>query len=96
MRTLVKISIPVAAGNDAVKNGTLPKVFAESTERLKPEAAYFMTENSQRTALFFIDFKDVADMPMVAEPFFQGLNAAVTFTPVMNADDLRKGLGTTS
>ena len=93
MRTLVKIAIPVQAGNDAIKNGSLPKILGEQLEKLKPEAAYFYTENGQRTALLVIDFKNVADMPMIAEPFFMGFNAAVTMSPVMNADDLKVGLG---
>ena len=33
-----------------------------------------------------------AQIPAIAEPFFQMLNATVEFIPVMNADDLRSGL----
>ncbi|MDH4986182.1 hypothetical protein QEZ47_11670 [Aminobacter anthyllidis] len=33
-----------------------------------------------------------SDMPMVAERFFFGFNANVDMIPVMNAEDLRKGL----
>jgi len=32
------------------------------------------------------------DIPSVAEPFFFDLGADIEATPVMNADDLRKGL----
>ncbi len=39
------------------------------------------------------DLKDSSDLPRIAEPFFMGLNATVEFTPVMNADDLKAGLG---
>ena len=92
MRTLVKISIPVEGGNDAVKNGSMAKILAESMEKVKPEAAYFYTDEGKRTVLLVIDFKNVADMPMIAEPFFQGFNAAVSFSPVMNQDDLKLGL----
>jgi hypothetical protein len=38
------------------------------------------------------DMKDASSIPVVAEPFFMGLNADVQFTPVMNADDLKAGL----
>ena len=92
MRTMVTISMPVEKGNAAVKDGSLPKLMAETLERLKPEAAYFRAEGGLRTAILVIDLKDVSDIPGIAEPFFQGLNAAVDFAPVMNADDLQKGL----
>ena len=92
MRTMVKISIPAERGNAAVKDGSLPKIMAEALERLKPEAAYFMAEGGLRTAMLVLDLKDVSDIPGIAEPFFQGLNAGVNFAPVMNADDLKKGL----
>ena len=92
MRTLMKITIPVGAGNDSIKAGTLPKILSQALEELKPEAAYFFTENGLRTAMMVIDLKDTADIPAIAERFFMGFSAAVSFTPVMNADDLKKGL----
>jgi hypothetical protein len=36
--------------------------------------------------------KEPAQMPSIAEPFFQELGANVTFTPAMNADDVMRGL----
>ena len=92
MRMMMKITIPVKAGNAAIKDGSLPKIMGETLERLKPEAAYFLSENGLRTAIMIIDMKDPADIPSLAEPFFMGLNAGVVFLPVMNADDLKKGL----
>ena len=38
------------------------------------------------------DLADAAEIPSVAEPFFTALNADVSLIPVMNADDLQKGL----
>jgi hypothetical protein len=35
---------------------------------------------------------DASDIPRIAEPLFAGLNAKVQLLPVMNADDLKKGL----
>ena len=92
MRTLLKITIPVEGGNAAIQNGSLGKTMAEALERLKPEAAYFLADNGLRTSLLVIDLKDPSDIPGIAEPFFHAFNAAVTFTPVMNADDLKSGL----
>jgi hypothetical protein len=92
MRTLLKVTIPVEAGNKGVQDGTIQKVMAETMERLRPESAYFFTENGMRAAIFVFDLKDSSDIPSIAEPFFSGVNASVQFTPVMNADDLKKGL----
>ena len=49
-------------------------------------------ENGRRTALYFFDMKDEAQIPVVAEPFFHGVNADITLIPVMNADDVGKGI----
>ena len=36
---------------------------------------------------------DSSDMVAFGEPFFMGLDANVEVVPVMNGDDLQKGLG---
>jgi hypothetical protein len=92
MRTMLKITIPVEAGNNSIKDGSLPKIMGEALERLKPEAAYFLAENGLRTALLVIDLKDPSDIPSISEPFFLGFNAGISATPCMNADDLKAGL----
>lgn len=92
MRTMMIVRIPVAQGNAAIKNGTLPKVMEATMARIQPEAAYFTTLDGLRTAYFVFDLKQNADIPAIAEPFFMGLDAAVDFSPVMNGEDLQKGL----
>lgn len=92
MRTMVTVTIGAAAGNRAVKDGTLPKVMKEFISNYKPEATYFTTTGGDRTAYFVIDLKDPSQMPPIAEPFFMAFDAHVGFRPVMNADDLGIGL----
>lgn len=92
MRCLLKMQIDTQAGNEAISAGTLPKLIGQLTETVKPEASYFLTEDGRRTAMFFFDLSDVSDIPLIAEPVFSALNATVTFTPVMQLEDLQKGL----
>ena len=92
MRMMLKVTIPVEAGNTAIKNGQLSRTMQNTMERLKPEAAYFLADEGKRTALFFFNMQDSAQIPPIAEPFFMGMNASLTIVPVMNAEDLQKGL----
>jgi hypothetical protein len=89
---MAKISIPVEAGNQAIKDGTIGTMMQRAAERWKPEAMYFTTFDGRRTAFMVFDFPDASNLPPFAEPFFQGLNADVQLAPAMNADDLQKGL----
>ncbi len=92
MRIMAKVEIPVESGNQGIKGGVLPKVIQQFAERWKPEAMYFTTFGGLRTAFFVFDMPDSSAIPIVAEPFFMELNANVQFAPVMNGDDLQKGL----
>ena len=92
MRTMIRVKMPVDAGNKAIQDGSLPKTIGEALQRLKPEAAYFYPENGVRTAIMVVDVKDSSEIPAIAEPFFSRLNAAVEFLPVMNAEELKAGL----
>ncbi len=88
----LSVRLPVDSGNEAIRNGSLPRVMGKFIETYKPEAAYFITADGARTAHFYFEMKDSWQMPSVAEPFFLELGAGVTYCPAMTPDDLQKGL----
>ena len=92
MRMMLRIEPDTKASNDAIQDGTLPKVIKEAMDMWKPECAYFYPENGNRAALMVFDMDDSTDIPAIVEPFFQMLGAKVTLTPVMNAQELEAGL----
>ncbi|MBC9934947.1 hypothetical protein [Chitinophaga qingshengii] len=92
MRTLLKVIMDVTAGNEAIKNNRLPEIIKATIEKIKPEAAFFLAEEGCRTGYFVFDMKDPAEIPGIAEPFFMELKAKLSFQPVMNPEDLKKGL----
>lgn len=92
MRTMIRVTTPVEAGNKAFQDGTLQKTIMGLIEKLKPEAAYFFPDRGVRTAIFVTDLKDPSDILVIAEPLFENLNAAVEFLTVMNVEDLNRGI----
>jgi hypothetical protein len=92
MRMMLRVWMPIEAGNAAVKDGSLPRTIRGLVEKLKPEAAYFFPDEGKRSALYVFDMEDAAQLPPLVEPLFVGMNAQVSLTPVMNFDDLQKGL----
>jgi hypothetical protein len=42
--------------------------------------------------MIVFDMTDPAQIPRIAEPLLQQLEAEIDFTPVMNLDDLRRAL----
>ena len=70
MRTMMKITVPVTAGNKSIQDGSLPRVVQNTLETLKPECAYFFSEGGKRTALLVFDLKDPSQIPVVCEPLF--------------------------
>ena len=93
MRMLLKVSIPVEAGNAAAQNGTLGSTIQRILGELKPEAAYFSEDNGERTGYIFFDMKDASQLPAIAEPWFLGLNATITVKPAMTPQDLGGAAG---
>ena len=92
MRVMAMISVSAEEGNKAIQSGSFAKLMEQTVERWKPEATYFTTFDGQRTAYMVFDMPDASDMPVFAEPFFEGLEADVQLAPVMNAEDLQKGM----
>jgi hypothetical protein len=92
MRMMMKVQMPTGPGNDAIKDGSLPQIMASSLEALHAEAAYFTADDGMRTALIFFEMNDSSDIPPAAEPMFMGLDARITFSPVMNAEEMQAGV----
>ncbi len=90
MRFLFKASIPVAKGNEVVRAGKLGSTIEAILAEQKPECAYFIAENGQRTAVLVINMDDVSELPAIAEPWLLALDASIECQPAMTAADLQK------
>ena len=93
MRFLVKVNIPVEAGNAAAKAGKLGATIQSILSDLKPEAAYFLDDAGQRSGFLFLDMPDASHIPAIAEPWFLAFNASIEIQPVMVPDDLARASG---
>lgn len=93
MRFMMKVNIPVEAGNAAAKSGKLGSTIQSILADMKPEAAYFVAENGQRCGYIIFDMQDASQIPAIAEPWFLAFNAAIECVPVMLPEDLGKAAG---
>jgi hypothetical protein len=71
---MLKVSIPVEAGNVAARNGSLGTTIKHIVDDL--------------TGYIFFDMKDASELPAIAEPWFLAFNAKLTVRPAMNSKDL--------
>ena len=92
MRMMLKFKLPVEKGNAAIHDGSLGRTMEAIMSKLKPEAAYFAPTDGRRGGMIFFDLAEPSQIVEAVEPFFLGLNAETELVPVMNGDDLRKGL----
>jgi hypothetical protein len=60
--------------------------------KLKPEAAYFAPLEGKRGGMIFFNLTEPSQIVEVVEPLFLDLHAETQLVPVMNGEDLRKGL----
>ncbi|MFE2475507.1 hypothetical protein [Streptomyces sp. NPDC059389] len=92
MRVMLRAHIDTPAGNEATRSGTLPQAMQKLMEKVKPEAAYFGPSEGVRSCWIVFDMQDSAEMPPLLEGLFMELNAEIEISPVMNAQDLARGL----
>jgi len=95
MRFLIRSKIPTEAGNKMVQDPDFLKKLEEYMNKVKPEAAYFLPQTGERSAAFIVNIESNDQIPSFVEPLFQWMGANVEVIPVMNVDDLKKGLSQT-
>lgn len=93
MRLMLTFSIPVDRGNEAAEDGSLGKAIEKLVADTKAEAAYFTLVEGERGGMVFFEEDDPARLPQILEPLFMALDANVEVIPVINADELKRGLG---
>jgi hypothetical protein len=92
VRMMMKVQMDTQAASQAVADGSLPQLMQDMMGRLQPESAYFGPEDGVRTAFIVFDLQDPSQLPSLTEPFFSKLKATVRMFPVMDREDLQKGL----
>lgn len=92
MRMMMRLTMPVESGNEAITSGAWDQTLDHIIETLKPEAAYFYLEDGKRAAMFVYEAESAQEMATINEPIFQALGAAIEQQPVLTAADLGKAL----
>jgi hypothetical protein len=92
MRFLIRAKIPTDGGNKVVQDSDFLKKLEDYINKVKPEASYFMPIEGHRAGAFIVNLESNDQVPAVVEPLFQWWGANVDVIPVMNFDDLKKGL----
>jgi hypothetical protein len=92
MRFLIRTRIPAEPGNKMIQDPDFLKKLEEYINKVKPEAAYFMPIDGQRSMALIVNAERNDQLPAMVEPLFQWMGANVVVIPVMNFDDLKRGL----
>lgn len=92
MRMMLKAQMDTATASKAIQEGRMPAVMRSTLEMLKPEAAYFGPDGGHRTAFIVFQMDDPSQLPRISEPLFREFGARVEIFPVMDQDDLQRGL----
>jgi hypothetical protein len=77
--------------NHLTRKGTLGQTIQSIMEDIKPEVAYFIADEGQRTAVFVVNMQNESQLPAIAEPWFLAFDADFSAVPAMLAEDLAKG-----
>lgn len=92
MRVLLQAHLDTEKTNEIISSGQMPQVMQEIVGAFKPEASYFTADGGVRCMFLVFDMQDSSQMPPLTEPLFERFGAEVNYTPVMNLDDVQKGL----
>jgi hypothetical protein len=92
MKMMMKAQLDTTTASTSLQAGRMPTVMQSMMEHLKPEASYFGPDGGCRTAFVVFQMDDPSQLPAITEPLFSEFGANVHIVPVMDSDDLERGL----
>ncbi len=87
MKYLVKVTLPSEA-TESIRDGSIMEKMQRIFNDMKPEAAYFVTENGRRTMYIVVKADAAKPLPYLAEPWWLMFNADVDILPAFTLQDM--------
>jgi hypothetical protein len=75
-----------------VQDPNFLKKLEDYMNKVRPEVAYFMPVDGHRAAAFIVNIQSNDQVPTIVEPLFQWMGDNVEVIPIMNFDELKKGI----
>ena len=88
MRLILRFSIPVQKGNEALSDGTLAQALRDLVEKVKPEAAFFHLDDGCRAGTIIFEATNHSEMAEINEPLFAKLDAKIDIQPAISLNEL--------
>ena len=92
MKYIIKVRLPIDAGNKALQDPKFGENLQSILQEIKAEAAYFTPIDGQRGIFIVTDFDEASRLAAISEKFWFFGKADIEFIPVMVIDDLKKAI----
>ena len=92
MGLMMIFRIPNAAGNAAGAHGDIGAAIQKLISDTDAEAAYFTMLDGMRAGIVIFEETDQARLATYNEPLMKHLGAQIDIVPVLNLEDLERGL----
>ena len=92
MRLMMTFRIPTETGNEAGAQHRIGAAIEKLISDTGAEASYFFMLDGMRAGVVFFEETDQANLPKYNEPLMESLGAEIDIVPVLNLEDLKRGL----
>ncbi|MCV0426726.1 MAG: hypothetical protein K5905_14785 [Roseibium sp.] len=92
MRLMMTFKIPTLTGNEAGTQHRIGAAIEKLVADTGADASYFFMKDGMRAGVLFFEEDDQANLPRYNEPLMESLGAQIDIVPVLNLDDLKRGL----
>jgi hypothetical protein len=90
MQFLVRVTIPIDAGNEMIRDPNFAQTIETILGDVKPDNVMFCIESGQRTVYLTMTVNDGSDWVARIEPLWLALSADVEVIPAISQEDFAK------